>query len=410
MAADIRAEADGEGDDPDHAGGLVQEWMDTVGKGVPGYVTPKVAVGAAVGNDKGELLLIQRADSGIWLYPTGWCDVGYSAAEVVVKEVEEETGIIAEPVRLIAVLDGLRLGFTRVPLYSLLFYCRAVGGELAPHPLETRDVGWFTRETLPQPLVGSDRWGEHVFAAINGERRDVLYDSVRQPMWRGELDEVVITGRGRRVGRRRPLRGGRPPRCPSSRRSAPPPTPCAAGTDRGRPRHHALRGRGRRADRRHADPGHVRDPDGRARPGSRTSWSTSAARGKGVAAALVQAALDRVGRHRRPNGRPDVAARPRGRQPPVPAHGLRAAHDERLPPDARGPGLVTDAQSPHGDMLAPPAPLRRPPPAQCGRGNAAGSRRMRRAKVGVKRPSPQGRSGSLAKAWLSTPTMRVETR
>ena len=170
VAADIRVEADGGSDDPDHAGGLVQEWMDTVGTGVPGYVTPKVAVGAAVGNDKGELLLIQRADSGIWLYPTGWCDVGYSAAEVVVKEVEEETGIEVEPVRLIAVLDGLRLGFTRVPLYSLLFYCRAVGGELAPHPLETRDVGWFTRDTLPQPLVGSERWGEHVFAAINGER------------------------------------------------------------------------------------------------------------------------------------------------------------------------------------------------------------------------------------------------
>ena len=186
VASDIRVEADGAGDDPDYAGGLVQEWMDTVGSGVPGYVTPKVAVGAAVGNDKGELLLIQRADSGIWLYPTGWCDVGYSAAEVVVKEVEEETGIIAEPVRLIAVLDGLRLGFTRVPLYSLLFYCRAVGGELAPHPLETRDVGWFTRQTLPHPLVGSERWGEHVFAALNGERRDVLYDSVRQPMWRGE--------------------------------------------------------------------------------------------------------------------------------------------------------------------------------------------------------------------------------
>ena len=53
VAGDIRAEADGERDDPDHAGGLVQEWMDTVGKGVPGYVTPKVAVGAAVGNDKG---------------------------------------------------------------------------------------------------------------------------------------------------------------------------------------------------------------------------------------------------------------------------------------------------------------------------------------------------------------------
>jgi ADP-ribose pyrophosphatase YjhB (NUDIX family) len=187
VAADIRAEADGETDlNGDHAEGLVQEWMDTVGEGVPGYVTPKVAVGAAVGNDKGQLLLIQRADSGIWLYPTGWCDVGYSAAEIVVKEVEEETGILVEPVRLIAVLDGLRLGMTRVPLYSLLFYCRVIGGELSPHPLETRDVGWFGRDTLPHPLVGSERWGDHVFAAIGGEQRDVLYDRVRQPMWRGD--------------------------------------------------------------------------------------------------------------------------------------------------------------------------------------------------------------------------------
>jgi ADP-ribose pyrophosphatase YjhB (NUDIX family) len=185
VAADIRVEAE-DGTPAEDAQGLVQEWMDTVGKGVPGYVTPKVAVGAAVSNDKGELLLIQRSDSGIWLYPTGWCDVGYSAAEVVVKEVEEETGIEVEPVRLIAVLDGLRLGFTRVPLYSLLFHCRAVGGELKAHPLECRDVGWFTRDTLPTPMVGVERWGDTVFGALAGEHRDVLYDSVRQPMWRGD--------------------------------------------------------------------------------------------------------------------------------------------------------------------------------------------------------------------------------
>ena len=190
VAADIRVEADEETGESDYADGLVQEWMDVVGKGVPGYVTPKVAVGAAVGNENGELLLIQRADSGIWLYPTGWCDVGYSAAEVAVKEVEEETGIEVEPVRLSAVLDGLRLGFTRVPLYSLLFYCRAVGGTLKAHPLECSDVGWFSRDAMPSPLVGSERWGDHVFAALAGERRDVLYDSVRQPMWRGDSQKI----------------------------------------------------------------------------------------------------------------------------------------------------------------------------------------------------------------------------
>lgn len=189
VAADIRSMADeGAEGGAEDAQGLVEEWMSQVGRGVPGYVTPKVAVGAAVGNDKGELLLIQRADSGVWLYPTGWCDVGYSAAEVVVKEVEEETGIIAEPVRLIAVLDGLRLGMTRIPLYSLVFHCRVVGGELKAHPLECRDVGWFAPDALPSPLIGLERWGEPVFAAIRGEHRDVVYDRVRQPVWRGEAE------------------------------------------------------------------------------------------------------------------------------------------------------------------------------------------------------------------------------
>ena len=55
-------------------------------------------------------------------------DVGYSPAEVVVKEVKEETGIDAVPKRVIAVIDGVRQQFTRVPLYSLVFHCEAIGG------------------------------------------------------------------------------------------------------------------------------------------------------------------------------------------------------------------------------------------------------------------------------------------
>jgi ADP-ribose pyrophosphatase YjhB (NUDIX family) len=163
---------------------LVEEWVKQVGEGVPGYVTPKVAIGAVVGNEKGEILLVQRSDSGVWLYPTGWADIGYSAAEVAVKEVLEETGIDVEPIRLIAVLDGLRLGFTRIPLYSLVFQCRALGGELKGHPLETSDVGWFAEGELPQPLAGWERWGDHVFRALRGEHVDVLFDSPRSPMWR----------------------------------------------------------------------------------------------------------------------------------------------------------------------------------------------------------------------------------
>ncbi len=163
---------------------LVEEWMKEAGGGVSGYVTPKVAVGAVVGNDRGELLLVQRSDSGVWLYPTGWADVGYSASEIAVKEVWEETGIAVEPVRLVAVLDGLRLGFTRIPLYSVVFHCRMVGGELKAHPLECADVGWFSEDSLPVPLAGADRWVQRAFAAIRGEKLEVLYDAPRDPAWR----------------------------------------------------------------------------------------------------------------------------------------------------------------------------------------------------------------------------------
>jgi ADP-ribose pyrophosphatase YjhB (NUDIX family) len=182
VAADIAAAA-GHDLEP---GPLVEEWMKIVGEGVAGYVTPKVAVGAVVGDDQGRILLVQRADSGVWLYPTGWADIGYSPAEVAVKEVAEETGIHCVPERIIAVLDGLRLGFTRIPLYSLVFYCRAVGGELAAHPLECADVGWFGEHELPSPIAGVERWRDTAFAAIRGEPVDVAFDAPREPLWRGD--------------------------------------------------------------------------------------------------------------------------------------------------------------------------------------------------------------------------------
>ena len=180
VAADIRAAAFQEAE----ADVLLEEWLGTVGDGVAGYVTPKVAVAGVVGNERGEILLTQRADSGWWLYPVGWADVGYSASEIAVKEVFEETGIECEPLALIAVFDGLRLGFARIPMYSMLFHCRMTGGELRGHPLETSAVGFFPRDALPQPVAGADRWADIAFRAIDGEQVTPWFDRPRQPPWR----------------------------------------------------------------------------------------------------------------------------------------------------------------------------------------------------------------------------------
>jgi 8-oxo-dGTP pyrophosphatase MutT (NUDIX family) len=181
VASDIRAAAIEEAE----SDALFEEWLSTVGEGVAGYITPKTAVAAVVGNDDGEILLTQRADSGWWLYPVGWADVGYSPSEVAVKEAYEETGIECEPVELIAVLDGLRLGFARTPLYTLVFHCKMLGGELRGHPLETRTVGFYPRDNLPQPLAGAPRWVDVAFAAIDGEHPPCSFDLPRTPPWRG---------------------------------------------------------------------------------------------------------------------------------------------------------------------------------------------------------------------------------
>ncbi len=189
VAADIKAVATELNEQVEvrrEADHFVQEWLDNVGEGVPGYVTPKVAIGAVVGNDAGEVLLVQRADSGVWLYPTGWADVGYSPAEVAVKEVAEETGVECEPQRLLAVIDGQRMGFSRFAMYMLLFHCRATGGELSGHPLEVSDVGWFSEQALPEATVGAQWWGPMAFAAIRGDEIQTSFDPVRSPVWRAE--------------------------------------------------------------------------------------------------------------------------------------------------------------------------------------------------------------------------------
>lgn len=181
MAANEVLEAQEERREREH---LVEEWLQSVGVGVPGYVTPKVAIGAVVGNDAGQILLVQRADSGVWLYPTGWADVGYSPAEVAVKEVAEETGIDCVPEQLLAVIDGQRMGFSRFGMYMLLFHCTATGGALRRHPLETADVGWFAEDALPPAAVGAQWWAPMAFGAIKGDRHPTTFDGIRSPIWR----------------------------------------------------------------------------------------------------------------------------------------------------------------------------------------------------------------------------------
>jgi ADP-ribose pyrophosphatase YjhB (NUDIX family) len=131
-------------------------WRDGVIAGYEGYVTPAVGCGIVAFNDRNQVLMIQRT-SGKWWFPTGFCDVGISAAENVVKETMEEVGLTVEPLRLMALIDSRKTGDPWRHIYAVLFYCRILGGEPRRNPLEVKELGFFSLDSLPQPLHGKDR-------------------------------------------------------------------------------------------------------------------------------------------------------------------------------------------------------------------------------------------------------------
>ena len=163
--------------DPALAEEFATRWRAEVKTGIPGYVTPKVGTGAVVFNERDELLMIQRAE-GQWFIPTGWSEVGMSPAQVVAKEVREETGFIVTPQRVIGIFDGAKWGGTLQPhFYSIVFYCKLEGGSLQRHPAETLDAGFFARDKLPSPIYRNRmEWLKFAWAFHRGEITETYFD------------------------------------------------------------------------------------------------------------------------------------------------------------------------------------------------------------------------------------------
>ncbi len=118
--------------------------------------TPFVGVAAAIFDDTGRLLIVQRSDNGKWNMPGGAADVGETPSSVAVREVREETGLSVRPLRLLGVFDGPTIGSTSpVHLYHLDFLCEVTGGELTLTN-ETSAYGYFTEEeAIRLPLHSS---------------------------------------------------------------------------------------------------------------------------------------------------------------------------------------------------------------------------------------------------------------
>ena len=114
------------------------------------YKTPQVDIRAVVFNGQGHLLMVREKADGKWSLPGGWADVGFSPSEIAVKEVHEETGLIVQPERLIAVFD--KKCHPHPPhlhyVYKLFIGCKLVGGKLQT-AFDTLDADFFAEENIP---------------------------------------------------------------------------------------------------------------------------------------------------------------------------------------------------------------------------------------------------------------------
>jgi ADP-ribose pyrophosphatase YjhB (NUDIX family) len=119
-----------------------------------GYATPKVDVRGGVFRDARVLLVRERSD-GRWTLPGGWVDVNDAPSEAVMREIFEESGYRARPVKLAALLDKNR--HPHPPgvyhIYKLFFVCELTGGAAAASA-ETDAVEFFPVQALPPLSTG----------------------------------------------------------------------------------------------------------------------------------------------------------------------------------------------------------------------------------------------------------------
>ena len=144
--------------------------------------TPAATGDAAVIDEQGRILLVRRADNGMWAMPGGALEVGETPAEGVAREAREETGVECRAVSLVGVFDSRLCGtVSGHHLYQFVFLCRPGehgNPEDASHAVEVLDLAWFPEDRLPENLDPGHRSRiPEAFRVWHGDGR-VFFDGV----------------------------------------------------------------------------------------------------------------------------------------------------------------------------------------------------------------------------------------
>lgn len=144
------------------------------------YPTPKVDVRAFVLNKKGQILMVRESMDGKWSIPGGWTDIGFSPAEVIAKEVFEETGLDVKVKRLLAVWD--RKFHSHSPaayhIYKMAFWCEADDCSVLNKGFDILDVGFFDKNQLPELSTNRILQSQidTLYESVEADRLDTIFD------------------------------------------------------------------------------------------------------------------------------------------------------------------------------------------------------------------------------------------
>ena len=132
-------------------------------------------VTAVVINDRDEILLQLRRDTGAWAPPSGGVEPGETIADAAIREVYEEAGIEILPEAVVAVLSGAEYNVAyangdQLATVTTVFRCRPVQDtQPRVNDDESQDLRYFPRAALPDNMLPRHR--RIVSLALNNDGR-----------------------------------------------------------------------------------------------------------------------------------------------------------------------------------------------------------------------------------------------
>jgi ADP-ribose pyrophosphatase YjhB (NUDIX family) len=116
------------------------------------YRNPVPAAGVIL-EQRGRVLLVRRKyepRAGAWCLPAGFMEYGETPEHCAVRELEEETGLVARLTGLFGVYAGMDDPRTRAVL--VLYTAERTGGRLRPGD-DALEADWFTPRRLPRAIA-----------------------------------------------------------------------------------------------------------------------------------------------------------------------------------------------------------------------------------------------------------------